>query len=86
VALKSVNLKSSGFYRCEVSAERPTFTSAEGGGRMEVVCESHYVSLCFMWAFVQLSVIAVWSCVVFRWHGQCDEKRHRNDFIFVNVT
>jgi hypothetical protein len=39
VALKSVNLKSSGVYRCEVSAERPTFSSAEGEGRMEVVCK-----------------------------------------------
>ncbi|XP_023721858.1 uncharacterized protein LOC111872334 [Cryptotermes secundus] len=37
VALKSVNLKSSGTYRCEVSAERPNFSSAGGEGRMEVV-------------------------------------------------
>jgi hypothetical protein len=40
VALKSVNLKSSGTYRCEVSAERPNFSSAGGEGRMEVVCKS----------------------------------------------
>jgi len=59
VALKSVNLKSSGFYRCEVSAERPTFTSAEGGGRMEVVCKWHCLLLCFIRTFVALDDIAL---------------------------
>jgi hypothetical protein len=39
VTLKNVNLKSSGTYRCEVSAERPNFSSAGGEGRMEVVCK-----------------------------------------------
>ncbi|KAJ9587263.1 hypothetical protein L9F63_019212, partial [Diploptera punctata] len=43
VALKSVNLKSSGIYRCEVSAERPNFSSAEGEGRMEVASTKLYL-------------------------------------------
>ncbi|KDR20029.1 hypothetical protein L798_05264, partial [Zootermopsis nevadensis] len=37
VLLKNVNLKASGIYRCEVSAEAPSFTSVHGEGRMEVV-------------------------------------------------
>ncbi|XP_046385740.1 uncharacterized protein LOC124155724 [Ischnura elegans] len=37
VFLRSVSLKSSGVYRCEVSAEAPSFSSASGEGRMEVV-------------------------------------------------
>ncbi|XP_039293047.1 cell adhesion molecule 1 [Nilaparvata lugens] len=37
VALRSVNLKSSGVYRCEVSAEAPSFASAQSEGRMEVL-------------------------------------------------
>lgn len=37
VLLRSVNLKSSGVYRCEVSAEAPSFASAQREGRMEVV-------------------------------------------------
>ncbi|KAL1140624.1 hypothetical protein AAG570_000554 [Ranatra chinensis] len=39
VALRGVNLKSSGIYRCEVSAEAPSFESAQSEGRMEVVCK-----------------------------------------------
>ncbi|KAL1140625.1 hypothetical protein AAG570_000555, partial [Ranatra chinensis] len=39
VALRGVNLKSTGVYRCEVSAEAPSFASAQSEGRMEVVCE-----------------------------------------------
>lgn len=37
--LKRLNLKSSGHYRCEISAEAPNFSSVEGEGRMEVVCK-----------------------------------------------
>ncbi|XP_071448003.1 uncharacterized protein [Hetaerina americana] len=37
VFLRSVTLRSSGVYRCEVSAEAPSFSSASGEGRMEVV-------------------------------------------------
>ncbi|XP_063229340.1 uncharacterized protein LOC134534748 isoform X2 [Bacillus rossius redtenbacheri] len=37
VALRSVNLQSSGLYRCEVSAEAPSFASAQKEARMEVV-------------------------------------------------
>lgn len=37
--LKRLNLKSSGIYRCEISAEAPNFSSVEGEGRMEVVCK-----------------------------------------------
>lgn len=39
VMLKRLNLKSSGMYRCEVSAEAPSFSSVEDEGRMEVVCK-----------------------------------------------
>ncbi|KAL4708392.1 hypothetical protein ACJJTC_019628 [Scirpophaga incertulas] len=37
VTLHQVMLKSSGLYRCEVSAEAPSFASAAGEGRMEVI-------------------------------------------------
>ncbi|KAG6459894.1 uncharacterized protein LOC115449797 [Manduca sexta] len=37
VTLHQVTLKSSGLYRCEVSAEAPSFASAAGEGRMEVI-------------------------------------------------
>ncbi|XP_066996214.2 uncharacterized protein [Anabrus simplex] len=37
VVLRNVNLKTSGLYRCEVSAEAPSFASAQGEGRMDVV-------------------------------------------------
>uniref|UniRef100_A0A0A9YJJ0 Cell adhesion molecule 2 n=2 Tax=Lygus hesperus TaxID=30085 RepID=A0A0A9YJJ0_LYGHE len=37
VALRGVNLKSSGIYRCEVSAEAPSFASAHREARMEVI-------------------------------------------------
>ncbi|KAL1516867.1 hypothetical protein ABEB36_000706 [Hypothenemus hampei] len=37
VVLKSVNWKTSGSYRCEVSAEAPSFVSAQSEARMEVV-------------------------------------------------
>ena len=40
VTLRGVNLRSSGTYRCEVSAEAPSFPSAQSEGRMEVVCKS----------------------------------------------
>lgn len=38
VVLRALNLKSSGLYRCEVSAEAPSFASAQSESRMEVVC------------------------------------------------
>ncbi|CAO1430079.1 unnamed protein product, partial [Diamesa hyperborea] len=37
VYLKGVTLKSTGFYRCEVSAEAPAFSSVQGEAKMEVV-------------------------------------------------
>ncbi|XP_011565392.3 uncharacterized protein LOC105395150 isoform X1 [Plutella xylostella] len=37
VVLQQVTLRSSGVYRCEVSAEAPSFASAAGEGRMEVI-------------------------------------------------
>ncbi|XP_065218701.1 cell adhesion molecule 2-like isoform X2 [Planococcus citri] len=37
VVLRSVTLKSSGLYRCEVSAEGPSFFSVQKEGRLEVV-------------------------------------------------
>lgn len=39
VKLKRLSLKSSGLYRCEVSAEAPNFSSDLGEGRMEIICE-----------------------------------------------
>lgn len=39
VVLRNVNLKSSGLYKCEVSAEGPSFGSGESEARMEVVCK-----------------------------------------------
>ncbi|XP_055300436.1 uncharacterized protein LOC129567495 [Sitodiplosis mosellana] len=37
VMIRRLNIKSSGVYRCEISAEAPNFSSVEGEGRMEVV-------------------------------------------------
>ncbi|XP_034250879.1 uncharacterized protein LOC117651180 [Thrips palmi] len=37
VVLRSVTLRSSGNYRCEVSAEAPSFQTVHGEGRLEVV-------------------------------------------------
>ncbi|XP_073985458.1 uncharacterized protein [Rhodnius prolixus] len=37
VALRGVNLKSTGLYRCEVSAEAPSFSSAHKESKMEVI-------------------------------------------------
>ncbi|XP_024084415.1 uncharacterized protein LOC106664799 isoform X2 [Cimex lectularius] len=42
VALRSVNLKSSGVYKCEVSAEAPSFASAQKESRMDVMYESEF--------------------------------------------
>ncbi|XP_055544012.1 uncharacterized protein LOC129729457 [Wyeomyia smithii] len=37
VLLKVLSLKSSGVYRCEISAEAPNFDSVQGEGRMDVI-------------------------------------------------
>uniref|UniRef100_A0A182MRR3 Ig-like domain-containing protein n=1 Tax=Anopheles culicifacies TaxID=139723 RepID=A0A182MRR3_9DIPT len=37
VFLRGLTLKSSGVYRCEISAEAPSFNSVQGAGRMEVI-------------------------------------------------
>ncbi|XP_046414025.1 uncharacterized protein [Neodiprion pinetum] len=37
VFLRHVSLRTSGLYRCEVSAEAPSFTSVHGDGHMEVI-------------------------------------------------
>ena len=37
VMLHKLDLRSTGVYRCEVSAEGPSFSSVQGGGRMTVV-------------------------------------------------
>ncbi|XKL67691.1 hypothetical protein PGB90_003182 [Kerria lacca] len=37
VVLKSVNLKTTGLYRCEVSAEAPSFSSAQKEGYLQVI-------------------------------------------------
>lgn len=39
VLLKNLSLKSSGVYRCEISAEAPNFDSVQGEGRMDVICK-----------------------------------------------
>lgn len=40
VSLKTVNLRTTANYRCEVSAEAPSFASVQGSGRLEVVSKS----------------------------------------------
>jgi hypothetical protein len=50
VALKSVTLKSTGTYRCEISAEEPDFKTVSGEQKLEVICE--YFS--FIRSFTQL--------------------------------
>lgn len=42
VVLQSVSLNTSGVFRCEVSAEAPSFTSAQSEARMEVVCKWYF--------------------------------------------
>uniref|UniRef100_A0A182X2V0 Ig-like domain-containing protein n=1 Tax=Anopheles quadriannulatus TaxID=34691 RepID=A0A182X2V0_ANOQN len=37
VLLRGLTLKSSGIYRCEISAEAPSFDSVQGEGRMDVI-------------------------------------------------
>lgn len=39
VVLQPVSWKTSGLYRCEVSAEAPSFSSAQSESRLEVVCK-----------------------------------------------
>ncbi|XP_047111716.1 uncharacterized protein LOC124788491 [Schistocerca piceifrons] len=41
VILRSVSLRATGVYRCEVSAEAPSFTSVHGEGHMQVVSLPH---------------------------------------------
>lgn len=41
VVLHDVSWKTSGLFRCEVSAEAPSFSSAQSEARMEVVCKSN---------------------------------------------
>jgi len=39
VLLRGLTVRSTGLYRCEVSAEAPSFASYMGEGRMTVVCK-----------------------------------------------
>lgn len=39
VMLRQITIKSTGHYRCEISAEAPNFASIQGEGHMEVVCK-----------------------------------------------
>lgn len=39
VFLRGLTLKSTGLYRCEVSAEEPDFKTVTGEGRLEVICK-----------------------------------------------
>lgn len=50
VVLKSVNLSSTGRYRCEVSAEAPSFQTVSDHGDMIVVGEYHF-SIFFLFTF-----------------------------------
>lgn len=43
VVLHPVSWKTSGLFRCEVSAEAPSFASAQSEARMEVVCKSRNI-------------------------------------------
>lgn len=49
LTLRDITLKTTANYRCEVSAEAPSFASAQDGGRMEVICKqsSESVSIHF---------------------------------------
>lgn len=42
VYLKGVTLKSTGVYRCEISAEEPDFKTVQGEGKLEVVCKYNW--------------------------------------------
>jgi len=42
VFLRGVTLKSTGLYRCEVSAEEPDFKTVQGEGKLEVVCKYEF--------------------------------------------
>lgn len=44
--LRQLTLKSSGIYRCEISAEAPSFASVQGEGKMDVVCK--YIEAFFL--------------------------------------
>ncbi|PSN50513.1 hypothetical protein C0J52_14368 [Blattella germanica] len=48
VVLKTVNLSSTGRYRCEVSAEAPSFQTVSDHGDMTVVGEYHFLFLYFL--------------------------------------
>jgi len=39
VYLKGVTLKSTGTYRCEISAEEPDFKTVTGEQKLEVICK-----------------------------------------------
>lgn len=39
VILRNVTLRSSGSYRCEISAEEPDFKTVQGEGQLTVVCK-----------------------------------------------
>lgn len=59
VTLHSVGWKTSGLFRCEVSAEKPSFASAQSEARMEVVCKSRN-SYMWTWNCIQwLSVLPI---------------------------
>jgi hypothetical protein len=42
VTVGNINLAATGMYRCEVSAEAPSFTSVNGEGLMEVIGMLYY--------------------------------------------
>lgn len=51
VYLKGVTLKSTGVYRCEVSAEEPDFKTVTGEGKLEVICKCIFKSKSFICHF-----------------------------------
>lgn len=70
VMLRGLTLKSSGLYRCEISAEAPSFASVQGEGRMEVVCKYffHIYQEIFYLIFTSFNIMC---CVSFFFHMWC---------------
>lgn len=59
VYLKAVTLKSTGLYRCEISAEEPDFKTVAGEGKLEVVCKWKHREI--LLTLLILCTIMFWS-------------------------
>lgn len=62
MTLKRLNLKSSGIYRCEISAEAPNFSSAEGLYNFFILEKSwrYYINHFIPFDYL---LITIWNCV-----------------------